>query len=93
MRSSSPPSARTRSRAAARLAGYRSGHDPADSPWTDEVLVSFDGQVGTPIQPEERLEVRRSARPVNLIRLGPETFFKRLRRKLHWGDLSDRVRK
>jgi len=62
-------------------------------PWSDEVLVSFDGQVGTPIQPEERLEVRRSDRPVNLIRLGPETFFKRLRRKLHWGDLSDRVRK
>lgn len=62
-------------------------------PWSDEVLVSFDGQVGTPIQPGERLEVRRSDRPVNLIRLGPESFFKRLRKKLHWGDLSDRVRK
>ena len=62
-------------------------------PWSDEVLVSFDGQVGTPIQPGERLEVRRSDRPVNLIRLGPESFFKRLRKKLHWGDLSDRTRK
>ncbi len=56
-------------------------------PWSDDVLVSFDGQVGTPIQPGERLEVRRSDHPVNLIRLGPESFFKRLRRKLHWGDL------
>ena len=62
-------------------------------PWSDDVLVSFDGQVGTPIQPGERLEVRRAERPILLIRLGPESFFKRLRRKLHWGDLSDRVRK
>jgi len=62
-------------------------------PWTDEVLVSFDGQVGTPIQPGERLEVRRAERPIHLIRLGPESFFKRLRKKLHWGDLSDRTRK
>jgi NAD+ kinase len=62
-------------------------------PWTDEVLVSFDGQVGTPIQPGEKLEVRRAERPILLIRLGPESFFKRLRRKLHWGDLSDRTRK
>ena len=62
-------------------------------PWSDEVLVSFDGQVGTPIQPGERLEVRRADQPIHLIRLGPESFFKRLRKKLHWGDLSDRVRK
>lgn len=62
-------------------------------PWSDEVLVSFDGQVGTPIQPGERLEVRRAERPIHLIRLGPESFFKRLRKKLHWGDLSDRTRK
>ncbi|HEV8399649.1 MAG TPA: NAD(+)/NADH kinase [Gemmatimonadales bacterium] len=62
-------------------------------PWSDEVLVSFDGQVGAPIQPGEKIEVRRSDHPVNLIRLGPESFFKRLRKKLHWGDLSDRTRK
>jgi NAD+ kinase len=62
-------------------------------PWSDEVLVSFDGQVGTPIHAGERLEVRRASRPIHLIRLGPESFFKRLRKKLHWGDLSDRTRK
>ncbi len=62
-------------------------------PWTEEVLVSFDGQVGQPIHPGERLEVRRAERPIHLIRLGPESFFKRLRKKLHWGDLSDRTRK
>jgi len=62
-------------------------------PWTEEVLVSFDGQVGQPIQQGERLEVRRAERPVLLIRLGPESFFKRLRKKLQWGDLSDRTRR
>jgi NAD+ kinase len=62
-------------------------------PWSDDVLVSFDGQVGTPIHAGERLEVRRAERPILLIRLGPESFFKRLRKKLHWGDLSDRTRK
>ena len=62
-------------------------------PWTDDVLVSFDGQVGTTVQPGERLDVRRAERPVLLIRLGPESYFKRLRKKLHWGDLTDRVRK
>src|SRR3954471_6948466 len=62
-------------------------------PWSDEVLASFDGQVGSPIHAGERLEVRRADRPIHLIRLGPEGFFKRLRKKLHWGDLSDRTRK
>ncbi|MFN2571268.1 MAG: NAD(+)/NADH kinase [Gemmatimonadales bacterium] len=62
-------------------------------PWSDEVLVSFDGQVGQPIQAGERLEVRRAERPIHLIRLGPESFFKRLRKKMHWGDLTDRTRK
>ncbi len=62
-------------------------------PWTDEVLVSFDGQVGTTIQPGERLVVQRSEQPVLLVRLGPEGFFARLRRKLQWGDLTDRERR
>jgi len=62
-------------------------------PWTEEVLVSFDGQVGTTIQPGERLLVKRAERPVLLIRLGPEGFFARMRKKLQWGDLSDRERK
>jgi NAD+ kinase len=62
-------------------------------PWTEEVLVSYDGQVGTTMQQGERLEVRRADRPVMLVRLGPESYFKRLRKKLHWGDLTDRVRK
>jgi NAD+ kinase len=62
-------------------------------PWTDQVLVSYDGQVGTTLQPGERLVVKRADRPLLLIRLGPEGFFARMRKKLQWGDLSDRERK
>jgi NAD+ kinase len=62
-------------------------------PWTDEVLVSFDGQVGTTIHPGERLLVKRAERPVMLVRLGPEGFFARMRKKLQWGDLTDRERR
>ena len=62
-------------------------------PWTEEVLVSFDGQVGTTLQAGERLVVKRAEQPVLLVRLGPEGFFARMRKKLQWGDLSDRERK
>jgi NAD+ kinase len=62
-------------------------------PWSDQVMVSFDGQVGTEITAGGRLVVRRAERPVLLIRLGPEGFFARLRKKLQWGDLSDRERR
>src|SRR5438094_371858 len=62
-------------------------------PGTEEVLVSFDGQVGTTMSTGERLVVKRAAHPVLLVRLGPEGFFARMRKKLQWGDLSDRERK
>ncbi len=62
-------------------------------PWTEDVLVSFDGQVGTTMHAGERLVVKRSEQPVLLVRLGPEGFFARMRKKLQWGDLSDRERK
>jgi NAD+ kinase len=61
-------------------------------PWIEEVLVSFDGQVGTTMNPGDRLVVKQAERPVLLVRLGPEGFFARMRRKLQWGDLSDRER-
>ena len=61
-------------------------------PWTEDVLVSFDGQVGTTMESGDRLVVQRADRPVLLVRLGAEGFFARMRKKLHWGDLSDRER-
>ncbi|HYT71482.1 MAG TPA: NAD(+)/NADH kinase [Gemmatimonadales bacterium] len=62
-------------------------------PWTEDVLVSFDGQVGTTMQPGDRLVAQRADHAVLLVRLGPEGFFARMRKKLQWGDLSDRERK
>lgn len=61
-------------------------------PWTDteEVVLSIDGQVGQTIHEGERLFVRRAEHPVLLGRLGVEGFFARIRRKLQWGDLTDR---
>lgn len=63
------------------------------TPWTGDVLVSFDGQMGTTMEPGERLLVKRAEQPVLLIRLGPEGFFARMRKKLQWGDLTDRERR
>ena len=60
------------------------------SPWTDEVLVSYDGQVGTTLKQKDRVLVRQAPGGIRLIRLGKEGFFARLARKLQWGDLSDR---
>jgi NAD+ kinase len=64
-------------------------------PWseTEEIVLSLDGQVSSTVRPGERILVRSADRPVQLGRLGPEGFFARLRRKLNWGDLSDRERK
>jgi len=61
-------------------------------PVGDEVLISYDGQVGTTLQPNDRILVRRARSAVRLIRLEKEGFFARMRRKLQWGDLSDRER-
>lgn len=63
-----------------------------EPPWGDDVLVSWDGQVGSGLEPGDRVVVSRSPAAVRLIRLGKEGFFARMRRKLHWGDLSDRER-
>lgn len=60
---------------------------------TEEMLISFDGQISTAVAPGSRLLVRRGEHPVRLVRLGPEGFFARMRRKLQWGDLSDRERR
>lgn len=58
--------------------------------WAHDVLVSFDGQTGSPLNAGERVEVRRAETRVRLVRLGGEVWFNRMRRKLHWGDLSGR---
>lgn len=61
-------------------------------PGIEDVLISCDGQISTVLEPGHRVVVERSAHAVRLIRLGREGFFARMRRKLQWGDLSDRER-
>jgi NAD+ kinase len=58
--------------------------------WSDDLLVSFDGQTGSTLAPGESVDVRRADHRVCLIRLGGDGFFGRMRQKLHWGDLSGR---
>ncbi len=60
------------------------------APWADDLLVSFDGQVGTTLSDGDRVEVGRADSPVLLVRLGAAGFFSRMRQKLHWGDLIER---
>jgi NAD+ kinase len=63
------------------------------APWADELLVSFDGQVGTTLADGDRVHVRRADHAVLLVRLATDDgFFSVMRRKLHWGDLSGRER-
>ena len=63
--------------------------DPVPGPDSD-LLVSIDGQGAAHIAPGQELHVGCAPQPVLLARLGEESFFGRLSRKLQWGDLSDR---
>jgi NAD+ kinase len=60
------------------------------SPGADDLLVSYDGQLGTTLAAGDRVYVRRAQSAVLLIRLGSEGYFTRMRQKLNWGDLSER---
>lgn len=61
-------------------------------PYTDAVLVSYDGQSDAELEPGSVLCVREWPNAVQLVRLETEGFFDRVRSKLQWGDLSDRER-
>ena len=58
--------------------------------WAEDVLVSFDGQTGSPLGVGGRVTVRRAENRVRLVRLGGASWLSRMRDKLHWGDLSGR---
>ncbi len=62
----------------------------AVSPGADDLLVSYDGQLGTTLSIGDRVWVRRARSSVLLVRLGGEGYFTRMRQKLNWGDLSER---
>jgi NAD+ kinase len=60
------------------------------APWADELLVSYDGQVGTLLAAGDRVCVRRARHAVRLVRLDQDGYFTRMRQKLSWGDLAER---
>ena len=51
----------------------------------DEVFVTFDGLIGFPLRPNDRLTVRRSPRPLRIVKSAHRTYFDVLRQKLKWG--------
>ena len=60
------------------------------TPEPEDLLVSYDGQVGTRVAAGDKIYVQRAPGAALLIRIGMEGYFTRLRQKLNWGDLSDR---
>jgi len=62
--------------------------DPVPRP--DELRVSLDGQATSHLAVRQDVTVARATQPVLLARISDESFFKRLVRKLAWGDLADR---
>jgi NAD+ kinase len=51
-----------------------------------EVYLTLDGQVGHPLKIKDRVRVRRSRQPILMVRSLRKSYFKVLRRKLHWGE-------
>jgi NAD+ kinase len=58
--------------------------------WDEDLLVSVDGQQAMTVGPSDRLQLRRAASAVLLVRFAPRMYFARVRSILRWGDLSDR---
>jgi NAD+ kinase len=51
----------------------------------DEVFVTFDGQSGFPLRPNDRVSIRRAPRPVRIVKSASRSYFDVLREKLKWG--------
>ena len=58
-------------------------------PWTEDLLVSVDGQQAMMLGADDRVELRRGDSPVILVRFEID-YFARMRASLRWGDLFDR---
>jgi len=57
----------------------------------EELIVTVDGQVGTNLGTGEKLVVSRAPGAVLIVRFPGTSFFERLRAKLGWGGLPERV--
>jgi NAD+ kinase len=52
----------------------------------DEVFVTFDGQAGFQLQAGDEIQVKRSDKPLRLIRPSTRRYFEVLRTKMKWGE-------
>jgi NAD+ kinase len=50
-----------------------------------DVMLTLDGQVGTPLQPQDSVKIRRAESTLQLVLPFGNTFFQLLREKLRWG--------
>ena len=57
----------------------------------EELIVTVDGQVGTNLAAGEKLVVSRAPAAVLIVRFPGTSFFERLRAKLGWGGMPERV--
>jgi NAD+ kinase len=53
---------------------------------SDEIYVSFDGQSGHPMEPDDVIRVRRADRRLRVVRPLRRTYFDVLREKLKWSE-------
>ncbi len=51
----------------------------------DEVFVTFDGQSGFPLRPDDLVSVRRAPKPIHIVKSASRSYFDVLREKLKWG--------
>jgi NAD+ kinase len=51
----------------------------------DEVFVTFDGQSGFPLRPNDLVSVRRAPTPVRIVKSSSRSYYDVLREKLKWG--------
>lgn len=58
-------------------------------PWTEDLLVSVDGQQATTLAADDRIEIHRGDAAVLLVRFQSD-YFARMRASLRWGDLFER---
>jgi NAD+ kinase len=58
---------------------------------SEEIILTIDGQIGATLKPGDRVTARKADQPVRLVRLPGQSFFSLLRRKLRWGDVSERI--
>lgn len=59
---------------------------PVIEPGLSDIVVTFDGQFGAPLERDDRVIVERAPRQLRLLRTSTRTHFDMLREKLKWGN-------